>query len=159
VRSNRSFWYVLFADPTSYFAGTTLPVAATNLTNVAVSLFPTNASPPRREFVAEMCIPQEGEEMRRTLSQVVGELGRNPLFARVDVLPAERRRTNVDAKVLLTNRHFGLAMELRGSGTPSPSRPVDKMPLAPAAREPRRGAPPPKAKADRAVAPSLSTNR
>jgi Tfp pilus assembly PilM family ATPase len=157
VRTNRLFWFVLFADQASYFAGPALPLAATNQTNVALALAPTEATPPRREFIAELCIPQEGDEMRRILSQVVTELGRQPLFARVDVLPQERRRSLVDPKVLITNRFFAVAMELGGQAAPPPLPPALKPP--PPGREPRRAAPLPRPKAERAPAPAAQTNR
>jgi Tfp pilus assembly PilM family ATPase len=159
VRTNRDFWFVLFADQASYFAGSAMPAAATNQTNVAFTPAPTNATPPRREFIAELCIPREGDETRRILSQVVSELGRHPLFARVDVLPQERRRSLVDPKVVITNRFFAVAIELGGKAPPPPLPAAQKPLPPPPRREPRRTAQPPRPKAEGAPAPAAQTNR
>lgn len=158
VRTNRAFWFVLFADQASYFAGPPMPVTSTNQTNVTLTVASTNAASHRREFIAELCIPQEGDEMLRILSQVVSELGRNPLFARVDVLPQERRRSLADPKVLITNRFFAVAMELGGK-TPLPPPTAQKPPPQPPGREPRRPTQPLRPKAERTPAPAAQTNR
>jgi Tfp pilus assembly PilM family ATPase len=73
-RTNDSFWYVLFADAASYAGGTVVPGAATNAPAAGGNgPAPTDAVF-RKEFIAEICIPAEGEAMRATLSQVVAEL-------------------------------------------------------------------------------------
>jgi Tfp pilus assembly PilM family ATPase len=159
AHSNREFWYVLFADAASYFAGSTLPGAGTNQGSQALSVFPTNAAPARREFVAELCIPQEGEEMRRLLNAVVNDLKHNPLFSKVDSLPAERKRNWVDPKVLITNRVFGVAIEIGGGQTqPTPQTP--RAPTAtPPARENRRLEAPLRVRGERPAAAGAATNR
>jgi Tfp pilus assembly PilM family ATPase len=158
VRSNRAFWYVLFADPASYFGGTAMPAGATNPPSPALSLFPTNSAPAQREFVAELCIPEEGEEMRRILNLVVSDLKRNPLFAKVDTLPAERKRNLVDPKVLITNRVFAVAMEF-GSKEPAPPEAPEKPALPAPGRETKRTSPPLRLKAERPTAVPGATNR
>jgi len=96
--------------------------------------------------------------MLRILSQVVSDLGRNPLFARVDVLPHERRRSLADPKVLITNRFFAVAMELGGK-TPLPPPAAQKPPSQPPGREPRRPPQSLRPKAEKAPAPAAQTNR
>jgi len=149
VRTNRDFWFVLFADQASYFAGPPMPVTATNLTNVTLTVAATNVPPSRREFIAELCIPQEGNAMFPVLTQVVSELRRQPLFARVDVLPQERRRSLVDPKVVISNRFFAVAMELGGKAPPKPTPP----------RETKRTAQWLRPKSERSPALPAQTNR
>ena len=125
TRANRSFWHVLFADAQTYFSAP--PVGATNEPPpaefsgpVLPSPFPppptlsatTNRPPVKLGFVAELCIPEEGEAMRRTLSQVVTELKKNARFKSVDVLPPEQRRTLAEPKAVIPDRHFALFLEL-----------------------------------------------
>jgi hypothetical protein len=148
VRTNNDFWYLLFADPVSYFAGATLPGAALSPTNLATSLFSTNLAPGWREFVAELCIPADGDAQRRTLSSVVTNLKLSPLFVRVDELPAERKRSVVDPKVTISNKVFGIAIEV----APTLASPAAREPRAAA---PRPAAPPPKS----SVAGPARTNR
>ncbi len=140
ARTNDDFWYVLFADAATYQAGTSglvlaaLPVARTSAG--------TNPSAPRREFIAELCIPREGEVLRRILSDVVANLKRHVLFNRVDTLPPERRQEGlVDPRVAVSNRVFALAMEVAGRDLPPPRPlPLRTNPPTPA-REIRRPAP------------------
>lgn len=121
ARTNNDFWYVLFADAASYAQGTTGQAAVTNA-------HPTGATPAgaqgaepaagaRREYVVELCIPQDGDALRRILSTVVTNLKQNPLFDRVDALPPERKRDLVDPKVAISNHVFAVAMEV---ATPRP---------------------------------------
>jgi hypothetical protein len=56
-------------------------------------------------------VPQ-GERMRQTLSDLVGDLKRFPLFRNVDVLPAERRRDLVATNLIFPERHFALELNL-----------------------------------------------
>ena len=136
TRSNRSFWYVLLADQQSYFTlplpvtDTNLPAggarhspaALTNLTAVAAAAL-TNAPSARPAFIAELCIPEEAEAARRTLSQLVANLKQDPLYARVDSLPDDLRRNLADPKALLPDHHFALALELADAQWPRPSLP------------------------------------
>ncbi len=124
ARSNRGYWYVLFADRRSYFS---LPVPGTNqlsqtnltallrygpasLTNLPAAV--TNLLPTAPGFIAELCVPEDAEPARRTFSQLVSDLKQDPLFARVDSLSEDLRRNLADPKVLLPDRHFALSIEL-----------------------------------------------
>lgn len=124
ARSNRSYWYVLFADRRSYFS---LPVPGTNqltqtnftgllrygpasLTNLPASV--TNLLPVTPGFIAELCVPEDADPARRSFSQLVSDLKQDPLFARVDSLSEDLRRNLADPKVLLPDRHFALSLEL-----------------------------------------------
>ena len=49
--------------------------------------------------------------LRVTLSQMVKELKQQPLFSKVDLLSEDLRRDLADPSVLLTNRHYALALE------------------------------------------------
>jgi type IV pilus assembly protein PilM len=110
TRSNRNLWYVLFADQLSYSSGRT-----TLNTNVANNSASTNkTSTTKAAFIAELCLNEEGEALRRTLGQVVAELKQSTLFTNVDTLPGDRRKPLADPKVLLPEKHFALAMESAG---------------------------------------------
>ncbi len=137
VRGNKDFWYLLFADPVSYFAGTTLPLPATNQAPLTTSLFPTNSLPAGREFVAELCSPAEGEDARGVFSQVVEDLKREPLFAKVDALPPERKQNLVDPRVSITNHWFAIAIELARDDLPA--NPTHSGQPLPTPRERKRG--------------------
>lgn len=122
ARTTQSWWYVLFADTQTYMAAPPAleSAAATNLPPVigpvplSEPMPPTNRPPPKPGFVAELCIPEEGEALRRSLSQTVAALQRNPRFKNVDTVPPEQRRALAEPKALLPNpeRHFALLLEL-----------------------------------------------
>jgi len=138
ARTNDDFWFVSFGDAASYAAGTTLPEPVTNRppANPAPVAAPSPAPPPgRREFVAELCIPSDGEAMRRILSQVVTDLKQSGLFGRVDALPPERKRTIVDPRVVLSNHVFAVSMQLAGEEL---SAPVGLAPRLAVPRDSRR---------------------
>jgi Tfp pilus assembly PilM family ATPase len=103
-RTNRSLWYVLFADQQSYFSGKT-----SIQPNRSEPAEPVEAKP---GFIAELCLKEEGESMRTTLGQVVGELKQSPMFSSVDTLPIDLRKNLANPKVLIPNRHFALVLEL-----------------------------------------------
>lgn len=134
-RTNDAFWYVLFADAARYEAGTSglarlAPPGAADRRPAPTNAPPATDAPapavaPAREFIAEVCIPLEGEALRRVLSDVAANLKQNVLFRRVDALPEERRRDLVDPRVAVSNRVFSLALEMAGRELPSPR------PLAP----------------------------
>lgn len=111
ARSNRSLWFVSLADPASYY--TILQQGVTNpsppMTNLLAG---TNALLPRSGFIAELCIPEEGETQRRTLSTLVTNLKADPLFANVDLLSDDRARAVVDPRVTISNRVISLSLEL-----------------------------------------------
>jgi Tfp pilus assembly PilM family ATPase len=115
VRGDKSYWFVLFSDVPSYLTappwGDTNPAPAT--LPVGPALFPV-----REGFVVEVCVPQRGEAMRTTLSQLVSDLREARLFANVDLLPADRRRPVVDTTVVLPDQHFTLALELPAGRIP-----------------------------------------
>jgi hypothetical protein len=115
VRTNLNLWFVLFADQKTYF---TYPVqVATNGTNVAeITLPSTNIVVFKPGFVAELSLLEEGEPMRRTLSQVVTNLKAAPLFSNVDILSDDRRRSITSSNLVLAGRNFAVAMELADSG-------------------------------------------
>jgi hypothetical protein len=141
VRSNQSFWFVLFADPVSYFTaqpwGDTNPPPA----HSAITNLPT---PPIHGFIAELCLPEQGDALRRTLSALVTHLKESQLFQNVDSLPAERRRQLVDPSVLIPE-YFTLLFEL----------PEDRLePNSPATNRP-----PPDAIANPTTASSTSGTR
>ncbi len=116
VRTNNDYWMVLFADSLSYLEGATAPQASTN--QAALGPAQTHLNPGRRaEFVTEVCIPQQGEPARRILSQFVLSLKGLGVFARVDELPAERKREIVDPRVIISNQVYGVSMEM---ALPSP---------------------------------------
>jgi Tfp pilus assembly PilM family ATPase len=120
TRSNQSYWFVLFADPQSYFAAR--PWGETNPPPPVAG--PTSLSPVPHGFIAELCVPEQGDAMRRTLSQLVAELRLSRLFQNVDSLPADRRRSLVDPALLLPE-HFALVLELPENRLPSPEAAVN----------------------------------
>jgi broad specificity phosphatase PhoE len=153
ARTNDDFWLVSFGDAASYAAGTTLPEPVTNRPpgNAAPVVTPSPAPPPgRREFVAELCIPSDGEAMRRTLSQVVADLKQSDWFNRVDALPPERKRTIVDPRVVLSNHVFAVSMELAGEEL---SLPVGLTPRPAVPRDPRRVGVPARTRAEGGFTP------
>lgn len=140
-RTNTEHWYVLLADSLSYAAGsntftphtlTRPPDPRTTPPSLAAS---TNALPPSRAFIAEVCLIPQGEAMRQALSELVGELKRFPLFRNVDILPPERRRSLVDTNLIFPERHFALELSLSESEL-LPPVPLPTTP--PTNREPAR---------------------
>ncbi|MGC8989589.1 MAG: hypothetical protein ACP5MD_05660, partial [Verrucomicrobiia bacterium] len=116
VRTNNDYWMVLFADSISYLEGAAAPQASTN--QAALGPAQPHLNPGRRaEFVTEVCIPQQGEPARRILSQFVLSLKGLGVFAKVDELPAERKREIVDPRVIISNQVYGVSMEM---ALPSP---------------------------------------
>ena len=118
ARSNRALWCVLIADQQSYFAQSPT-LAATNKppAGAADALFAawprelTSASPARPGLIAELCVPEEADAARSTLSLVVNSLQKAPVFGRVDLLSEDLRRSLADPKVILPERHFALALD------------------------------------------------
>ncbi len=121
-RSNKPMWFVVFADEQTYFNAPPLP--GTNeppQTNVMVVIGPTMPSSEsvltnkvvvRPGYVVEVCIPEEGDTMRKTLSQLVSDLKRDVRFKNVDTIPFEQRRLLADLKTVLPDKHFAIFMEL-----------------------------------------------
>ncbi len=144
-RSNRSFWYVLLADQQSYFSqpliNSTNKTARTNLI-AAVSAKPmggapgsvlsTNLSPAKPGFIAELSIPEEPENARRALGQLVNGLKEEKLFSKVDLLSDDLRRDLADPKVFIPDRHFVLALDFAQTEFQQPS--ITRKPPAPGTR-------------------------
>ena len=140
ARSNRTLWCVLIADQQSYFS---LPptVTGTNLTRAAVAEAESaqrrrdaGESPARPGLIAELCVPEDVDAARSTLSLVVNSLKQSPVFERVDLLSEDLRRSMADPKVVLQERHFALALDfattefqavpVTKSRTTTPARPA-----------------------------------
>lgn len=117
ARSNHSLWGVLIADQQSYFsqpinAGTNKPSAGPgNGEAAALRREATNASPARPGLIAELCVPEDADAARSTLSLVVNNLNKAPVFDRVDVLPDDLRRQMAEPKVIVPDRHFALRLD------------------------------------------------
>jgi Tfp pilus assembly PilM family ATPase len=120
ARSNRSFWYVVFADQQSYF---TIPVpvstnkpARINLASVTTErglvLSITNIPVAKHGFIAELTFPEPPDTARAVLSQLVTDLNKDKLFSRVDLLSEDLRRDLADPKVILMQAHYAIALEL-----------------------------------------------
>lgn len=161
VRTNDDFWLVLFADGASYVLGAAAPQSSTN--QAAATAGAQSAGPPRRhEFIAEVCIPQQGETARRILSQFVLALKRLGIFANVDALPTERKRELVDPRVMISNQVYGVAMDM---AVEPPFRPTGRDRRRSANERSLRETAPPSASAPapetagQAPPPTASTNR
>lgn len=143
ARSNRSLWFVLLADQQSYFAlpptraGTNKPAPVEG--EFGRRLDPTNATPAHPGLIAELCVPDDADAARATISLVVGSLKKSPTFARVDLLSEDLRRSMAEPKVLIPDRHFALALDFattefhsaaRKSKPSVISRPVVRPPTA-----------------------------
>jgi Tfp pilus assembly PilM family ATPase len=132
-RSNKAYWYVLVADQLSYFSYPSA-TASTNKpakTNAPAGPDPlrinadaatltayvpgTNASPPRLGFIAELTIPEDADSARKSLRELVGQLDKQPIFSRVDLLSDDLRRSLAEPKVLIPDRHFALELDLARS--------------------------------------------
>ena len=145
ARSNRPLWFVLVADQQSYFS-LPLPAVGTNkppASGTESEFGPrrrdgTNASPARPGLIAELCVPEDADAARSTLSLVVNSLKKAPVFARVDLLSEDLRRSLADPKVVLPERHFALALdfattEFQAAATGKKFRPLPgRMPASPA---------------------------
>ncbi len=112
ARVNHDFWCVLLADQDCYARGTTLPIVVTNRFGLTNTVMPSDDGLVKPTFVVELCVPAQGEQALKVVSEVVAELKQDPLFSRVDSVPSLQRRAWVDAKVLIPDRHFALTVEL-----------------------------------------------
>jgi len=108
-RSNRSYWYVLFAGRRDYFLAAPWP--STNAPPATNSVAESSYLPTRPGFIVELCVPESGEEGRRTVSQLVNDLRATGRFQNVDSLPDDRRRPLADPQVLLPEGHVTLQLE------------------------------------------------
>ena len=146
VRRNRTFWYVLVADQQSYFSHPPTLTPTNKAASLPELVLPraaaaTNASPARAGFIAELCLPEDPDGARRGLSLVVNDLKKDTIFARVDLLSEDLRRSLADPKVILPDRHFALALDFATTEFQPPAQPRKSRPLA-AARPSLRPAPP-----------------
>lgn len=149
ARSNRSLWFVLLADRSSYFAlpptraGTNKPAPAAPVEGeFGRRLDATNPPPAHPGLIAELCVPEDADAARATISLVVSSLKKSPTFARVDLLSEDLRRSLADPKVLIPDRHFALALDFattefhgaarkgRPSGLPRPAARPPGLPKA-----------------------------
>ncbi len=114
----------MLADQQTYFRGPALAStnkpAGTNLpakplfAEFAPGAAPaaaTNAPLATRGFIAELCVPEGPETARGILSELVSDLNQQPLFARVDLLSDDQRRSLADPKVIVPDRHFALELD------------------------------------------------
>jgi Tfp pilus assembly PilM family ATPase len=154
TRTNRNFWFVLLADQQSYFMqppailSTNRPVR-TNITSTPWETFGfspgafrpnpssfTNAFRPG--YIAELCFPPgDAETVRQRLKELVNELKQQSLFAKVDLLSDDLRRSLADPKVTVPDRYFVLEMDFALKDFVEPA--AQKRPTAAGrSREPRR---------------------
>jgi Tfp pilus assembly PilM family ATPase len=156
-RSNRSFWYVLVADQQTYFTRpvlvTTNKAASTNQViaplgpprpapgeSLTLSALATNTVPPKPGLIAELCIPEDPEFTRRLLSQLVSDLQRQRLFAKVDLLSDDLRRSLADPKVVLPpDRDFVLALDFAETDFQLPLKAKKPVAASPPRTGPKRG--------------------
>ena len=119
ARSNRTAWFVLVADQQTYFSYPPT-LAGTNKPAVGPTVDPegsprnreiTNAPPIRPGLIAELCTPDSAEGARSTLGLMVNNLKKSPVFARVDLLSEDLRRSLAEPKVLVPDRHYALAFD------------------------------------------------
>ena len=115
-RGQKDFWCVLVADNDSYTRGTTLPPPATNRFGITNVLGASEESLLKPAFIVELCVPAQGEQALKVVSDVVADLKKNPLFNRVDSVPAAQRRALADPKILIPDRHFAVSVELADLG-------------------------------------------
>jgi type IV pilus assembly protein PilM len=109
VRGDQPFWFVLLSDVPSYVSA---PLwGDTNSPAPILSTAPATF-PLRHGLLAEVSVPERGDAMRRTLTQLVTDLRNSQMFSNVDLLPADRRRAVVDPSLVLPEQHFTLALEL-----------------------------------------------
>lgn len=159
ARAQTEFWFVLLADHQTYSRGATLPPTGTNRppdTNLFALLTPP---PTKSGLIAELCIPTDNEQALKTLSDLVAELKRTPAFKNVDALAANERKQLVDPKVLVPDRHYALAIELKEAEWLPPAI-TNRPPEARAGTNgARRPLPPGRSKAERAPAPADRTEK
>ncbi|HEV2209154.1 MAG TPA: pilus assembly protein PilM [Verrucomicrobiae bacterium] len=142
-RGKRDLWFVLVADQQSYFTAPpallfTNRVPRTNVLGPSLDLasltpglrplppLATNSPPVHAGLIAELCVPGEPETSRQTLSQLVNSLQRETMFAKVDQLSDDLRRTVADPKVVLSDRDFVLAMDFAQTDFLQPMHPLRK---------------------------------
>ncbi len=127
ARSNQNYWCVLFADQQSYFShsaetpATNKPAAPLDF--VRVRSIVTNTSPVKPGCIAELCVPEDSDTARQVLSALVGELKKDPTYARVDLLSEDLRRKVADPTVILPEKYFALALDFAANEFQPPAQP------------------------------------
>jgi hypothetical protein len=140
-RSNRTYWFAVFADQVSYFDPplNAIPTNRPARTNPAPAIAmverpaffgpfigpmlpPTNASPARPGCIVELTMPEQGEPARTILSQLVGELQQAKVFGRVDSVSDDLRKNLADPQVVVGESHFVLALDFAETGFRRPLR-------------------------------------
>lgn len=112
ARSNAPSWFVLFADPKSYYSSKPL-VEQTNQPPPAANVPPALVVPPfPRGFIAEICLPEDGEAMRQATTRLVAHLKQPSFFRKVDLLSADLRRNLADPKTVMPDHLVSLVLEL-----------------------------------------------
>lgn len=118
--TNKTYWYVLFADQESYFS---YPInVSTNQTEETNRTVMTSGGPVDYGFIAELCLTEKGEPMRKTLTDLVDGLKKRTIFENVDTLSSDRRRFIVNTNVLIQEQHFALSLKLRKNEFEKPTR-------------------------------------
>ncbi len=157
-RTNRSFWYVLLADQQTYFnipRDPTNRMATTVRTNapetaaaLLAALAPapapasTNSAAGKPGLIAELSIPEDAENSRILLSQLVKTLKQDQLFSKVDLLSEDLRRAVVDSKVVVTDRDYVLGLDFAVADFQTSSRARKAATArATARRNPKTGSP------------------
>ncbi len=148
IRSNQTFYCVLFADQVSYGAAplwvaTNPPPAAPSGTNAPPGTNAPAEPPPaapapapvslpansiaeapyraRDGYIVELCLSEQGDARRKILSDIVGRMKLSPLYRNVDSLADDRRRRVVNPQVMLPDGSVALELE----AAPNPFEPRD----------------------------------
>jgi len=131
THTNKVFWYVLVADQQSYFSYVPPPVGTNNSpTNPPVPIvsgFRSPSSERRSEgfsspghtdyvgakpgLIAELSMAEGAEASRAVLSQLVSQIKEQKVFARIDLLSEDLRRNLAVPWVVVTDRHYALALD------------------------------------------------
>ena len=160
AQSNKTFWYVLVADQQSYFSFIPPPVGTNNS--------PTNPPPPilagfrspviekrgenplavntnyaaaKPGLIAELSMAEDAETARAALSQLVSRIKEQKLFAKVDLLSEDLRRSLALPSVAVADRHFALALDFAVAEFQQPS-PPRRVAIVSPDRGPRRSSRP-----------------
>ena len=99
-------WLALAADAWSYRRGSAAPGQGTNRAEQAFGAEPAPG------YVGELCLPLQGEALRRRLRKIAEELQRRLPFASVDLLPPGERRDWMGTNLVIPNRVFALRAAL-----------------------------------------------
>lgn len=110
ARSNFNFWCSIVGDQSTYFSS---PGGLTNAPAPDWSAGRgTNVAAGKYAIVADVCLPENGEAMRKTLNQLVSHLRQSPVFRNVDTLATNRSQAWLEGKLTVPEHHFALTLEL-----------------------------------------------